>query len=202
SLPPRRIASYEEGRTLLDRGEALAMLVIPERFARDARRGDPEVQVLVDGADPLSAAAVAGIFQAVAASFDSERRPLPRSELAAPVAAPGPLEIRRRFWFNHTLEDKPFFLAAIAGILLTNLCLALSSLGLVAEPGPGTFEQTLSLPTRPIEMVLGKLLPAVGVCYAVTAIAIGGAGLLFGVWPSGSWVALAALTLPFVLASL
>jgi ABC-2 type transport system permease protein len=51
-------------------------------------------------------------------------------------------------------------------------------------------------------MVLGKLLPYVGLSYVVTAIAIGGAGILFGVWPAGSWIALAALTLPFVLASL
>jgi len=51
-------------------------------------------------------------------------------------------------------------------------------------------------------MVLGKLLPAVGLSYVVTAIMVVGAGLLFGVWPAGSWLALAALTLPFVLATL
>jgi ABC-2 type transport system permease protein len=201
-LPPERITSYEQGRALLERGHALAMLVIPERFARDAQRGTPEVQVIVDGADPLSAAAVAGILQSVAASFDAGRRPLPRDALASPHSAPGPLEVRRRFWFNPTLADKPFFLAAIAGILLTNLCLSLSSLGLVGERESGTFEQTLSLPTRPIEMVIGKLLPYVGLSYVVTAIAIVGAGLLFGVWPAGSWIALVVLTLPFVLASL
>ena len=201
-LAPQRITSYAQGRALLERGHALAMLVIPERFARDAQRGAPEVQVIVDGADPLSAAAVAGILQSVAASFDAGRRPLPRDALASPHSAPGPLEVRRRFWFNPTLADKPFFLAAIAGILLTNLCLSLSSLGLVGERESGTFEQTLSLPTRPIEMVIGKLLPYVGLSYLVTAIAIVGAGLLFGVWPAGSWIALVVLTLPFVLASL
>lgn len=201
-LPPQRISSYDEGRGLLGRGEALAMLVIPESFARDALRGSPEVQVIVDGADPLSAAGVAGILQAVAASFDAQRRVLPRDELAGPVPAPGPLELDRRFWFNPTLDDRPFFLAALAGILLTNLCLSLSSLGLVAERESGTFEQTLSLPTRPIEMVLGKLLPYVGLSYFVTAIALLGAGLFFGAWPKGSWIALAVLTLPFVLASL
>ena len=201
-LPPERIASYGQGRARLERGAALAMLVIPEGFARDALRGSPELQVIVDGADPLSAAAVAGILQAVAASFEPLRRPLPRDELSAPVPTRGPLELRRRFWFNPTLDDKAFFLAAIAGILLTNLCLSMTSLGLVVERESGTFEQTLSLPTRPIEIVLGKLLPYVGLAYVVTAIAVVGAGLLFGVWPAGSWIALAALTLPFVLASL
>jgi ABC-2 type transport system permease protein len=200
-LPPQRIASYAEGRARLERGEALAMLVIPEGFARDARRGSPEVQLLVDGADPLSASGVAGILRSVAASFEPARRLAAREPPSASGAA-GPLELRRRFWFNATLDDKRFFLAAIAGILLTNLCLSLTSLGLVAERESGTFEQTLSLPTRPLEIVLGKLLPYVALSYAVTAIAVLGAGLLFGVWPAGSWLALAALTLPFVLASL
>jgi ABC-2 type transport system permease protein len=51
-------------------------------------------------------------------------------------------------------------------------------------------------------MVLGKLLPYVGVSYAVLAIALLGAGFGFGIWPRGSLLALLVLTLPFVLGSL
>jgi ABC-2 type transport system permease protein len=40
------------------------------------------------------------------------------------------------------------------------------------------------------------------ICYVVLAIAILGAGILFGLWPTGSWLALLVLTLPFVFASL
>ena len=59
-----------------------------------------------------------------------------------------------------------------------------------------------SLPTSPLEIVLGKLLPYVGISYVVLAIAILGPGLAFGVWPQGSLLGLLVLTLPFVLASL
>jgi ABC-2 type transport system permease protein len=114
----------------------------------------------------------------------------------------GPLDLRGRFWFNPTLEDREFFLATLGGMLLTNLCLSVTSLGLVGERESGTYEQTLALPTRPLEMVLGKLLPYVGVSYGVLAVALLGAGLGFGLWPRGSLTALLALTLPFVLGSL
>jgi ABC-2 type transport system permease protein len=40
------------------------------------------------------------------------------------------------------------------------------------------------------------------VSYGVLAIAVLGSGLMFGIWPTGSWLALLLLTLPFVLASL
>jgi ABC-2 type transport system permease protein len=87
-------------------------------------------------------------------------------------------------------------------MLLTNLCFSVSSLGLVGERESGTYEATLSLPVSPLEIVLGKLLPAVVASYAVLGIALLGAGIGFGVWPRGSWVGILALTLPFVLASL
>ncbi len=82
------------------------------------------------------------------------------------------MDLRERFWFNATLADRNFFLAALAGMLLTNLCLSATSLGLVAERESGTYEQTLSLPTRPLEIVLGKLLPYVGVSYLVLLLLI------------------------------
>jgi ABC-2 type transport system permease protein len=87
-------------------------------------------------------------------------------------------------------------------MLLTNLCLSVSSLGLVGERESGTYEATLSLPISPLEIVLGKLVPYLGMSYVVFGIATLGAGLGFGVWPRGSVFALLVLTLPFVLASL
>jgi ABC-2 type transport system permease protein len=208
-LAPRAVAGYEEGRALLARGAATALVVIPRDFARQALRGAPDVQVLLDGADPLTAARVGGIVGAVGRSFDPAGRGLAAraggGEAGAALAArarAGPLEVRGRFWFNPTLADRDFFLAALVGMLLTNLCFSASSLGLVGERESGTYEATLSLPTSPIEIVLGKLLPYLAMSYVVFAMATLGAGLVFGVWPRGSVVGLLVLTLPFVLASL
>ncbi len=198
-LGPRAVASQSEGERLLKRGAALAFVVIPQDFQRDALRGGPEVQVLLDGADPLNAARVGGIIRAVAARFDPSTRGGARAQ---PAPSAGVLDVRGRCWCNPTLRDRDFFLATLAGMLLTNLCLSISGLGLVSERENGTYEQTLSLPTSPLEIVLGKLLPHVVVSYAVLAFAVLGAGVIFGVWPAGSWLAMIVLTLPFVLASL
>ena len=198
-LRPRAVASQAEGEALLLRGTALAFVVIPADLRRDTLRGRPEVQLLLDGADPLNAARIGGIIRSVAARFDPSGRGNGRE---LPAAHSGLLDVRGRAWFNATLRDRDFFLAALAGMLLTNLCLSVTSLGLVGERESGTYEQTLSLPTTPLEIVLGKLLPYVGVSYGVLVFAVLGAGLIFGVWPAGSLFAMAVLTLPFVLASL
>ena len=199
-LPPRPITSYAEGRDLLERARALTVLVVPEDFARDVERGRPRVQLLLDGSDPLSAARVGGYIAEVAATFDARGRASPSRGLRP--RRPGPIDVRQRFWFNPTLADRTFFLTAFAGMLLTNLCLSATSLGFVGEREAGTYEQMLALPTTTLEIVLGKLIPYVAVNYALFLAATLTPGLLFGIWPRGSWIALFLVTLPFVLASL
>jgi len=194
-LEPIRVGSYEEGQVLLRRGSVLVFLVVPSTLRRDHERGHSQVQLLVDGSDPLSAARVAAYINQVAAAFSLE----PPSRSASPAAA---VSLRQRFWFNSTLRDRDFFMAVVGGMLLTNFCLSISSLGLVGERESGTYEQMLSLPTRSLEIVLGKLLPYVGVGYGVATFALLGAGVLFGIWPAGSVVTLYLVTLPFMLASL
>jgi len=200
-LPVERITSYEDGTARLKKGRAVAMIVIDREFDRDAERGHPEIQVLLDGADPLSAARIGGVLTQIAAAYDpraESRRPRPDEQLATA----GPIDLRQRFWFNPTLDDSSFFLSALAAMLLTNLCLSATALALVGERENGTYEQMLSLPTSAVEIVLGKLLPYVGLCYFQVLLALIPAGVLLDFWPRGSWVTLFVVTLPFVLASL
>jgi ABC-2 type transport system permease protein len=201
-LAPQAVTSYADGHGRLQRGAALAFLVIPQSFRRDVERGSPRVQLLLDGSDPLSAARVGVYVGQVASAF--EMRPSTRDSHQPDqhIRSVGLIDVRQRFWFNPTLRDSDFFLSALAGMLLTNLCLSATSLGLVAERENGTYEQMLALPTRPIEIVLGKLVPYVAISYGVLLLALLGAGVGFGVWPQGSWLTLLFVTLPFVLASL
>jgi ABC-2 type transport system permease protein len=202
-LAPRAVEGYDAGRTLLREGKILAFLVIPKRLRRDIERGRPRVQLLVDGSDPLSAARVAGYVGEVAAVFEAGGAPAqrPRGTVAATPAG-ARIDVRQRFWFNPTLADNVFFLGALAAMLLTNFCLSATSLGLVGERESGTYEHMLSLPTTALEIVLGKLLPHVLVGFGLLVYATLATGLVFGIWPAGSFVTLALVTLPFVLASL
>jgi ABC-2 type transport system permease protein len=191
---PQPVASYEEGRERLRRGSALAFLVVPSDFARATERGRPEAQLLIDGADPLSSARVSGIIGAVAREIDIRR-----------VADRGdgpPVEIRSHFRFNATLADHVFFLSVFGGLLLTNLGISLTSLGLVGERESGTYEQMLAQPTRAIEIVLGKLAPNVVLSYAMLLVATILPGIFFDFWPQGSWLALLFVALPYILCSL
>ena len=198
-LPPRQVGSYAEGEAMLERAAALAFVVVPRDFRRNAERGRPEVQLYLDGSDPLSAARVGAYVSQVGAAFRVDASPARPNGLEQKS---GRVDLRQRFWFNATLRDREFFLAALAGMLLTNLCLSATSLGLVAEREQGTYEQMLALPTTSVEIVLGKLVPYVGLSYFVFFLSNLAVGIGFGIWPEGSWLTLSLVTLPFVLASL
>jgi ABC-2 type transport system permease protein len=214
-LPRRDIESYEEGIDALRKGRIVALLVLPVDLDRQQSRSrgasssgatEAEAQILLDGADPIAAARVGGYIRAIAASVETRAAvlapPGQRAGLAQPADGLPPIEIRQHFWFNPTLADRQFLLISLAGMLLTNLCLSLASFGLVAEREEGTWEQTLALPVGVVELVLGKLVPYVVLCYIVFVLSILAPGLSFGVWPTGSLPALVVLTLPFVLATL
>jgi ABC-2 type transport system permease protein len=195
--PPQDVRSYAEGRALLKRGKALAFIIVPADFRRSFERSETsQVQMLLDGTDPVTAARVGGAITAVGASFRAARAG------DAARGMPARTQLRQRFFFNPTLRDRDFFLATLAGVLLTNICLSVTSLSMVGERESGTFEHMLSSPTTPVEIVLGKLLPYVAISYAVLALALLLPGFVFGVWPRGSLLALVTVTLPFALASL
>jgi ABC-2 type transport system permease protein len=205
-LPAQTVSSYHEARSLLKRGAATAVLVVPDDFRREIALGRPAVQVLLDGTDPLTAARVAGYvaqiaarFEAAAAAPDRERAGQPPS--SGPGRAP-PIELREEFRYNPTLRDLNFYLSALAGFLLTNICLAAASLGLVAEKENGTYEQLLAQPATALQIVLGKLLPNVVISYVALTIGMVGAGLVHGYWPKGNVLVFALCTLPFILATL
>ncbi len=191
-VPPASVFSYAEAEAMLARGGAVAALVVPDDFEREVASGRGRVQLLLDGSEPLTAARIGAIVSEVAGSFRTDGRAADR----------GPIDVRQRFRFNPTLKDRIFYLAALSGMLLTNLCLSASSGGLVAERESGTYEQLLSLPTTALELVLGKLVPYVVLCYFVLALTTVLGGVIYGFWPRGNMIVLAIVCFPFILASL
>jgi ABC-2 type transport system permease protein len=203
-LRPHLVTGYEEGWAALQHGDAVIFLVIPKDFRREIANGRPSVQLLLDGSDPLTAARVAGYVTEVAARFSMDETPPVRVADLPPEQEPpaSPVDMRQEFRFNPTLRDLDFYMAALAGFLLTNICLAAASLGLVAEKENGTYEQMLAQPTSALEIIIGKLIPNVVTSYVALTVALIGGGLIYNFWPKGNVLLLAVVTLPFILATL
>jgi ABC-2 type transport system permease protein len=204
-LPPIHVTSQEAGREQLAAAHLNAFVVIPYDFRRALERGRAEVQVQLDGSDPILAARVGGYVSQIAANLGAagNQGREPADLVRGTRSAPGsPVDLRQQFRFNPTLDDREFYLAALSGFVLTNLCLSFAALGLVAEKENGTYEQMLAQPTSPLEVIVGKLVPNVVAGYLGLSVSLVAAGLMYGFWPAGSVLVLFAGALPFMLATL
>jgi ABC-2 type transport system permease protein len=185
-LPPIHVTSQEAGREQLAAAHLNAFVVIPYDFRRALERGRAEVQVQLDGSDPILAARVGGYVSQIAANLGAagNQGREPADLVRGTRSAPGsPVDLRQQFRFNPTLDDREFYLAALSGFVLTNLCLSFAALGLVAEKENGTYEQMLAQPTSPLEVIVGKLVPNVVAGYLGLSVSLVAAGLMYGFWP-------------------
>jgi len=157
----------------LDHGRAQATLDIPPGFGKKLARGQrPTVQILADGSDSNSATLVlaylTGTLQAYAAEVQQEAA-------RRPGAAPGPrLEMEPRIWYNPDLRSVNFMLPALVGLILLIITSNFTALSVVREREAGTLEQLIVTPLRPLELLLGKMVPVavIGLADALLIVAL------------------------------
>ena len=196
----RRPASAAELDRLLQAGRVQFGVEIPTDFARDLLRGErPALLVVADATDPSATGnAVAALSQLAATAL---RRDLdgPNIGLAAP---PGAFEILVHRRYNPAGDTQLNIVPALLGVVLTLTMLVFTALAVTREIERGTMEKLLAMPVRPVEVMLGKILPYVFVGFGQTALILAAARLVFGVPVRGSLGLLLALTVLFIAAML
>ena len=90
----------------------------------------------------------------------------------------------------------------LVGTILTMTMVIMTSLAVTRERERGTMENLLATPVTPLEVMIGKLLPFIGMGLVQVTVIIAAAALLFGVPMLGSPAALATALLAFIAANL
>lgn len=142
----------------IDRGEVRAGIVIPPGFAARVEAGNGQASIILDGADSFSVQAGYSAATAVAQAHALE---LVRAkvERAGGQLETMPIESSTRVLYNPNLDDMVFVMPGLVAMLLQILAVNITAQSLVREYELGTLEQILVTPVRPIELVVGKLLP-------------------------------------------
>lgn len=158
---------------MLVSGQAGLVLVIPADFSRELVANRPAtVQVLVDGAD--STFAVVGLsYLQKATQLFSERqvRPVVRDAAARGVSLPG-FAVEPRAWYNPDLRSRFYMVPGLMGVLLLVTTMIVTSMALVKEREDGTMEQLIVTPLRPMELLVGKLMPFIVIGFVELTLAL------------------------------
>jgi len=90
----------------------------------------------------------------------------------------------------------------LIGTILTMTMVMLTGLAMTRERERGTMENLLAMPVRPLEVMLGKILPYIAIGYAQLAVILAAAALLFEIPMLGSFWLLMGTIGAFMLANL
>ena len=196
----QRPAGVAEADALIERGEVQFALVIPPDFSRRLQRGErPAMLLAADATDP------AATGNAIAALNSIGQRSIGR-ELVGPLAALRPVdlpfEIRVQRRYNPEGLTSYNVIPGLIGVILTMTMVMMTSLAMTRERERGTMENLLATPARPVEVMLGKIVPYILIGYVQVLVILGAARLLFDVPLVGSlWLLMLALVV-FIAANL
>ena len=193
-------ANETEGDALVQRGEVQFLIVVPPGFGQRLVRGEqPALLVSVDATDPsASGTALAALAQWGVQGLNRELTgPLQRLH-----PGPAPFEVRVQRRYNPEGLSRYNIVPGLVGTILTMTMVMLTGLAMTRERERGTMENLLATPVRPLEVMVGKIVPYVVMGYVQLGVILLAARVLFEVPMVGSLGLLLGLIGVFILANL
>jgi ABC-2 type transport system permease protein len=182
------VRSAEEGERMVQSGDCLFVLVIPAEMQADLLRGrEVRLQMILDGSDS-NTASIARQYLMGALVLYAERlaeHAAVALGLSANAVKP-PIVVERKVLYNPSLDSQQFIVPGLIVVILVILGTLLTSGAVVRERESGTFETLAASPLAAPEILLGKLLPYLGVGIADIIIAVCTGALVFDVKMAGS----------------
>ena len=193
-------------QTAIIRSDVRAALIIPKDLAQRVARnpavvgtlqsepdrpiGRPVAQWLVDGSDTVIAASVKSL------------RNMPLAELFRRPANAGTPTFEVALYYNPEQRSAVNIVPGLVGIILTMTMIMFTSAAIVRETERGNMEMLINTPVKPVELMIGKIIPYIAIGFVQSAIILGLGYLVFDVPINGSFAALFLVILLFILASL
>jgi len=194
------VQNEAELAALLDSGQVRVGIIIPTGYGDDLVRGKTaQAAVLIDGSDPSVATTAFSASQLVG---QTQGIKIVQQRLGVDVTRLGGIDIRPRVWYNPELKSSNYMIPALMGLILQFLTGLFTALAIVREREQGTIEQLVVTPIRPWELIVGKVIPYVGVAFfdLIEILVIG--VVWFGVPVRGSVPLFLAIALLFLLTTL
>ena len=182
------LRSQDEIESRLKSGELQVALMVPPSFGRDLLRGrQPELGVVLDGANTFRAETTRGYVQGVLAAYV---RDLARRE-GLDAASLSPMSIETRFRYNQAFLSLHAIAPGVLMMLLIMFSTMLTALGIVREKELGSITNLYAAPVSKLAFLIGKQLPyvALGLVSFTSLVLLITLG--FGVPIRGSFFALA-----------
>lgn len=184
-----------------------AAVIIPVDFAAHIHAGEPvTVGALIDGSDSNTATIAQGYLLAMISRYTAALATNGPLAMQAAVLNAGALgaqiDLKSRVWYNPELRSVNFIVPGVIAVIMMIVGAILTALSIVKEKERGTIEQILVSPIRPLEMMIGKIIPYVIIAFIDLVIVVIAGYFVFHVPIKGSLLQLAFFSLFYLTAAL
>ncbi|NJD22122.1 MAG: ABC transporter permease [Melioribacter sp.] len=195
--------NYEDVQTYIEKGKSLVAIVIPKDFEKKInRRETAQLQAIFNGSDGNSASIAAGYIAAITTTFSKQIVKDFIDVSGRKISTVGKISAEARVWYNPELKTRNFMVPAIVGLLVSIVTLILTSLAVVKEKEIGTLEQLIVTPIKPLQLIIGKLVPFLILGFVSVTIVIVAMNIIFGIHVRGSVVFLFFSSFLYILSTL
>jgi len=192
----KSISSKEEIEECFRQGSVREVLIFEPDFARKLEKeGVAGIQLITDASDANTANIVVNFTTGIIRNFINELNPLINK---------GTINIlpETRMLYNPGLKGAYMFVPGIMAMLLILVCALMTSVSITREKEMGTMEVLLVSPLKPLQIILGKLMPYILLAFIISGLIVFLGYFAFGVPVKGSLALLMAECLLFIFMSL
>ncbi|MBN1340296.1 MAG: ABC transporter permease [Bacteroidales bacterium] len=190
-IPEKNPDDLREAEDIFREGNVRVVIVFEPGFAKKLEReGTADVQVLTDASDASTASLIVNYITGIIGNYMAEAN----SQAGTPLT----IGAEVRMAYNEGLKSVFMFVPGTMALNLMLVSAMMTSISIAREKETGTMEVLLVSPLKPVQIVIGKVIPYVALSFinAATIIALG--SVIFGMPVRGSLVLLLAESLLFI----
>ena len=183
-----------EAEQLIRNGQADIAIVFSPRFADRLPKGQGQVQLILDGADPNQAS--------MQGAYATQILQAGMAEATSAAHVPQSTEIITRLLYNPQMKSAYNFVPGIMGLLLLLICAMMTSVSIVREKERGTMEVLLVSPIRPLLILIAKAVPYFLLSIIILLFILGISNFVLKVPVAGNLLAILTLCLLYIFLAL
>ena len=188
--------TYNDIDKVLKKGKTRAVIVYEDNFGRNLlEKGKASMSIIADGSEPNTATLVTNYIMAITVDFNRE--------IAGKTAGTGSLITPEvRIFYNPELKCHFMFVPGVITLILILICALMTSVTITREKEFGTMEVLLVSPLKPLQIILGKVMPYFILSLINVSVILILSWFVFGLPVKGSIILLLAESMLYILMSL
>jgi len=190
------LLTYNDINKEIQKGKTRAVIIFSENFGRNLiSEGKATMSIIADGSEPNAAVLVTNYLTAIISTFNQELTGL--SGINGPVILP---EVR--MFYNPSLKGHFMFVPGVITLILILICALMTSVTITREKEFGTMEVLLVSPLKPVQIIIGKVMPYFLLSFINVIMILLLSWFVFGLPIKGSLILLLAESMLYILMSL